>query len=180
MRSGTARNALRQDRWSGDELLTTGEAARVLNSSRQHIVDLCNAGDLPYETVGTHRRVLRADVEAIRNRTLRMTRDQRRSRWLAFAIAGRIVQDPEGVRSLAHVNVQRMREHARGQSVVWLDEWERLLSGPTARLLDELTSYSPVSRDLRQSSPFAGVLTDAERQEVLSAWRSDEERRSAT
>ena len=149
MRSDTARSVLNQDRRSGDEMLTTGEAARLLNSSRQHIVDLCNTGDLPYQTVGTHRRVRRTDVEAIRDRTLRMTRDQRRSRWLAFAIAGRIAEDPDGARSLAYENLERMREQSRGQSVVWFDEWERLLAGPTAHLLDDLTSYSPRSRDLR-------------------------------
>ena len=50
-----------------DELLTTGEAATLLNCSRQHVVDLCDRGDLPFTTVGTHRRVRRSDVEAIRS-----------------------------------------------------------------------------------------------------------------
>ncbi len=58
-----------------DELLTTGEAAALLNSSRQHVVDLCERGELPFTTVRTHRRVRRADVEAIRTRTQRLTRD---------------------------------------------------------------------------------------------------------
>ena len=47
----------------GDELLTTGEAASMLNSSRQHVVDLCDRGDLSYTTVGTHRRVRKADIQ---------------------------------------------------------------------------------------------------------------------
>ena len=39
---------------STERLLTTGQAAKLLNSSRQHVVDLCESGDLPYVTVGTH------------------------------------------------------------------------------------------------------------------------------
>jgi excisionase family DNA binding protein len=62
-----------------EEPLTTGEAATLLNSSRQHVVDLCDRGELPFTTIGKHRRVLRSDVEAIRTRTERLTRDQRRS-----------------------------------------------------------------------------------------------------
>ena len=94
----------------GDELLTTGEAASLLNSSRQHIVDLCDRGDLPFTTVGKHRRVRTADVEALRTRSLRLTRDQRRSLWLAYAFAGRMVADPNGVTQQAIENLDRMRE----------------------------------------------------------------------
>ncbi|HET6560423.1 MAG TPA: helix-turn-helix domain-containing protein, partial [Marmoricola sp.] len=39
-----------------EDLLTTGEVAKILNSSRQHVVNLCSAGELPYTTVGKHRR----------------------------------------------------------------------------------------------------------------------------
>ena len=38
-------------------MLRTGEAARRLGVSRQHVVDLCNQGRLPYITVGAHRRI---------------------------------------------------------------------------------------------------------------------------
>jgi excisionase family DNA binding protein len=77
-----------------DELLTTGEAATLLNVSRQHIVDLCTNGDLPFSTVGTHRRVRRVDLVQLRSRTERLTRDQERSLWLGHAIAGKLVADP--------------------------------------------------------------------------------------
>lgn len=50
-------------------------------------VNLCNSGDLPFSTTGRHRRVRRADVEALRTRTQRMTRDQLRSLWLNHAVA---------------------------------------------------------------------------------------------
>jgi len=154
-----------------DELLTTGEAAKLLNVSRQHIVDLCTNGDLPFSTVGTHRRVRRADLVQLRSRTERLTRDQERSLWLGHAIAGKLVADPTGVLARAQANLAQLQaRHPRGQAARWLDEWGRLLSGPTAAVLDALTSRSLRARELRQNSPFAGVLSDEERHQVLAAF----------
>jgi excisionase family DNA binding protein len=163
---------------TGNDLLTTGEAARLLNSSRQHVVDLCDRGDLPFTTVGTHRRVRRADVEALRTRTRRLSRDEQRSLWLAYAIAGRIVTDPDATIAQARRNLDRMRAASRGQASRWLDEWARVLDGPIDELLEVLTGTSPRSRELRQNSPFAGVLTAADRDRVLGAWRAEHRSRS--
>ncbi|MEO8293089.1 MAG: helix-turn-helix domain-containing protein [Actinomycetota bacterium] len=154
-----------------DELLTTGEAALILNASRQHVVDLCERGDLPFVTTGSHRRVRRADIEALRTRTQRLTRDQHRSLWLGHAIAGRLVADPSGVVEKARQNLSHLkRVHARGAGRRWLLEWEGLLAGGPDGILDALTSRAPRARELRQNSPFAGVLTDQERRNVLSGF----------
>jgi hypothetical protein len=40
------------------------------------------------------------------------------------------------------------------------------------RILETLTSRTPRARELRQNSPFAGVLTEAERQRVLSGFQA--------
>lgn len=154
-----------------DLALTTGEAARLLGSSRQHVVDLIDRGDLPATTCGTHRRVLRRDIEALRSRSQTMTRDQRRSRRLSIAVAGKLVADPEAGLTLAESNIDKLRKrHARGQAAYWLDRWEKLISGPLDGVLDALTSASPVSRELRQNAPFAGLLTDQEREQILTAF----------
>lgn len=154
-----------------EQQLTTGEAAKLLNSSRQHIVDLCESGLLPYTTLGTHRRVRRGDIETLRHRTERLTHDQQRSLWLAYAVAGRIVSDPVGTIEIARHNVETMRSVVRGSAAKWLDEWEKLLDGPIDQLLSAYTSRSLRGRELRQNSPFAFILTDDERATVLSRWR---------
>ncbi|WP_147287746.1 helix-turn-helix domain-containing protein, partial [Kytococcus sedentarius] len=38
-------------------LLKTGRVAEILGVSRQHVVDLCDRGDLPSIRIGAHRRV---------------------------------------------------------------------------------------------------------------------------
>lgn len=154
----------------GGDLLTTGEVAALLGVSRQHVVDLCNAGLLHFTRVGTHRRIRRADAESAVPGTSRLARDQVRSLLLAHAIAGRIISDPAATLALARSNVRRMRETAaRGAALIWLDEWERLLDGPLLTLLQTLTSSAPRARELRQNSPFAGLLTDEERASILRA-----------
>jgi len=155
-----------------DEQLTTGEAARLLNSSRQHVVDLCESGLLAFTTVGTHRRVRRGDVDAIRHRTDRLSADQQRSLWLAYAVAGEIVRDIDHALILACENVVTMRGTARGSATRWLDEWDKLLSGPVDVMLAAYTARDPRGRELRQLAPFAGLLDDQTRTAVLAQWRA--------
>ncbi len=101
----------------------------------------------------------------------RLTQDQLRSWLLGYAVAGRVVANPDATRALARTNLARLRETAP-RAAVWLDEWERLLAGPLPELLLALTSPSERSRELRQNTPFAGVLTDEERERVLQTARA--------
>lgn len=156
----------------GDRLLTTGEAAKILNSSRQHVVDLCDRGELPFVTVGTHRRVRQSDIDAIRTRTVHLTRDQERSLWIAYAVAGHIVNDPFTALILARNNLTVMLKSDRGQARIWLDEWEKLIDGSVENLLAMLTSRSPRARELRQNSPFSGLLTEEQRNQVTDSWKA--------
>ncbi|MFS0894277.1 helix-turn-helix domain-containing protein [Microbacterium sp. 179-I 3D3 NHS] len=154
----------------GDELLTTGEAAALLGVSRQHVVDLIDRGDLPAARVGTHRRVRRGDLLEVRRGSSRLTRDQERSLWLGIAVAGKFVRDPARVRDAARKTLAGMRGNR------WTREWADLLEGPAVDILRALSSDSVHARELRQNSPFAGVLSDTERQRVLAEFR-DEGRR---
>jgi excisionase family DNA binding protein len=79
------------------ELLTTGQAAKLLGSSRQQVVNLCERGDLPFVRVGAHRKVRREHVEALLRPKQALTRDQLKSLWLHQAVAGGLVVDPDKV-----------------------------------------------------------------------------------
>jgi excisionase family DNA binding protein len=158
------------------ELLTTGEAAVLLGSSRQHVVDLCERGLLPYVKVGAHRRISRADVQAVLRPEL--TRDQIKALWLHRAVAGRLVTDPDRVLAKAEANLERLRRvHPGGMASLWLDRWRATLDDGVEAVLDVLTSRSAHAVELRQNSPFAGVLSETERQAVLAAfaarWRAE-------
>jgi hypothetical protein len=131
---------------------------------------------LPYVKVGAHRRVRRADIEAVLRPEL--TRDQLKALWLHRAVAGRLVSDPDGVLSKAQVNLDRLRRvHPHGMAAVWLDRWQATLDDGTEAVLDALTSRAPLAIELRQNSPFAGVLPEPERRAVLAAfgarWRNE-------
>ena len=60
-----------------DETFTTQAAANYLGMSRQHLVDLLEAGELPFHKVGSHRRVRFKDLIAYEKR-----RDEARRRSL--------------------------------------------------------------------------------------------------
>jgi excisionase family DNA binding protein len=162
---------------SGDgDLLTTGETALLLRSSRQHVVDLCDRGVLPYIKVGAHRRIRRADIDAVLRPDL--TRDQLKALWLHRAVAGKLVTNPEAVLTKAKANLQLLRRvHPDGVAAAWLARWHVILDSGVEAIVEALTSRVPEAVELRQNSPFAGVLPEAERRSVLGAfavsWRAE-------
>lgn len=140
----------------------------MLGTSRQHVVDLCADGRLSFQMVGAHRRVSRRDVEAIRERSLELSREEQRSLWLHWAVAGKLALDPARVLGRARRNLERLREvHPTGSVQADFDAWQAWLDGPLDVLLGLLVSRSPRAIELRQNSPFAGVLSPIERTKAL-------------
>jgi plasmid stability protein len=90
------------------------------------------------------------------------------------ALLGKLIGDLGVVRERAHRNIERMRSVARGpQAQGWLDEWSELVDGPPVQLIEVFLGEDEHSIDLRQMSPFAGVLTDAERRAAIRRARAD-------
>ena len=151
------------------DLLTTGEAARLLRSSRAQVTDLCLRGLLPYVKVGSQRRVRRADVEAFIEPGL--SRAQMESLWLHRAVAGKVVQNPPALLAAASINLRRLRRlHPDGPEWDWLDRWQAVLDDGVEAVLDVLTSSGQYAVELRTMSPFAGILSESERRVVLDAY----------
>ncbi len=89
-------------------------------------------------------------------------------RSLAFdrLLRARVEADPHLV-DKARENVERwLLTCAPGVRSVLL-EWRQILSGPRDQLLTLMTSTDEHATRLRQSSPFAGLLSRAERTAIL-------------
>jgi excisionase family DNA binding protein len=153
------------------ELMTTGQAARLLGSSRQHVVDLCDRGEVTCRRTPVHRRLLRSDVEALARTRRGLTREELRSLWLNRAVAAHLARDPERVLERARRNLARFSEiHARGSAEPWLKRWQTVLDQGPEAVMETLTSTAPEAAELRQNSPFPGVLPEKERRQVLESF----------
>ncbi|MGH3524346.1 MAG: helix-turn-helix domain-containing protein, partial [Mycobacterium sp.] len=58
--------------------------------------------------------------------------------------------------------------------------WERVLNGGLDGVIEVMTSHSEDAREMRQNSPFAGVLPEESRVNLLRSfnehWQRDHER----
>lgn len=154
-------------------LLSTGEVAILLGSSRQHVVDLCESGQLAYARIGKHRRIERDTIDAfLRVPEFRagLRREQLASLWLHRAVAGRVVQDPANVLAQARANLDQL-SWTHPSAGPWLDGWRHALDAGPEEVLQVLTSPAESAVELRQNSPFAGVLEETDRSRVLDAFR---------
>ena len=84
------------------------------------------------------------------------------------AVAAKIEENNIGVLERARRNLEVLRAADTGANTEpYLAAWEDLIDGPVARLIRVMTSTDQAARDLRQASPFAGVLSDEERLAVI-------------
>jgi hypothetical protein len=51
----------------------------------------------------------------------------------------------------------------------WYQEWDRVLSRPIGDIRAAISADTPAKRQLRQTSPFAGALTEQERRLLTKA-----------
>jgi transcriptional regulator with XRE-family HTH domain len=102
-----------------------------------------------------------------------LTREERRSLYLHRAIAARLTDNPERVLALARRNLARMCARPQ-QGTQLVREWDVILDRPLPALLPVLTDPGEWARELRHVTPFAGVLSAAERAAVYRAFAADE------
>ena len=74
---------------------------------------------------------------------------------------------------LARENIRRWSamHRADGRTVEYLREWDRIVARGLEQTVGTLLSTSPRARELRQNSPFAGVLSQTERTQALRTFR---------
>jgi hypothetical protein len=104
-----------------------------------------------------------------------MTREERRSLHLHRAIARRLEESPDLVLARAQDTLLLMRGKHPEADQLFLES-EVLLDRPLSELLPALIDPSPRGRELRQVTPFAGILTAEERTGVHRSFREEETR----
>jgi len=91
--------------------------------------------------------------------------NEERSLRLHRRVAERLSQD---LSLLTAAKAQLQRWQAEGTlAIAYIEAWRALIDGPLPKLLAILTGDSETSRDLRQTTPFAGVLNPRERWALL-------------
>ena len=85
--------------------LTTQQAADLLGISRPTLIRLLDKGEVPYERVGSHRRLLLKDV-------LRLRQARRERQYRALEEAAISVEDEENVAAMLEKTSQARREVA--------------------------------------------------------------------
>jgi transcriptional regulator with XRE-family HTH domain len=99
----------------------------------------------------------------------RRARREARSLALAAATAHLVDQDFARAQRLARKNVATMRGVARSRGATeLLNEWLDLVDRGAPVVVRALLDRSEHGHDLRQMTPFAGIMTDRERELVLA------------
>jgi hypothetical protein len=99
-----------------------------------------------------------------------LTREAERSLWLNRVVAVHVAEDPDRAMAIALENLDRMEAVQPGMNP-WLRAWRSVLDSGVDVILGVLTSREPEAVELRQNSPFAGVLGYREREQVLESFR---------
>lgn len=154
------------------DLLTTTQAAKQLHCSRQHVVDLCDNGTLPYVKAGKHRRIRQSDVDTLLNPPAR--REDERSLWLNIALAAKLVADPEPIIAAAKERLQWLRGPDTVHTEPYFQQWEDALDAGPDAVLAIMTDRSERGQVLRSASPMTGLglLDPQERTKILTSHRS--------
>lgn len=88
--------------------------------------------------------------------------DQMRPLLLHTVVASRLITNPAAVIRRARENLDRWTDLSR-HDAYWLERWRRVLELPAGQIALLLTERSQDAADMRQGTPFAGVLDDDER-----------------
>jgi hypothetical protein len=94
-----------------------------------------------------------------------------RSLAMHAVIAAKIERNPE-LLSLARRNLDRWESRQKTSASAWMAEWRTILKRPWRDVASLITEMSDNAARLRQSTPFAGVLTADERRRIYDAFRA--------
>lgn len=96
-------------------------------------------------------------------------RRERRSLAIAAATAAAVAEDFSAARALALENLGKA-EHVIGDNAAlrWVTRWREILDGGPVAVQDALLETTDRGHDMRQMTPFAGLLTEEARRAALA------------
>ena len=94
-----------------------------------------------------------------------------RSLAMHCRVAQKVSRDPRFLEK-ARENLARWSAKSTGPRPRYLREWEKILDRPWPEIAALITDMSEEATRLRSSSPFAGVLSPTEREQVYAAFRT--------
>lgn len=109
-------------------------------------------------------------LELVITFTPQMTREDQRSLAYHRAVAEKIRNNPAAVIAQAKRILKKIRAQHPGTRPL-CDCWQTWLELPLEELLAHILDPGILARDMRQVTPFAGVLTPKERVRVLKQFR---------
>src|SRR6056297_371536 len=151
-RSGMTQRSLADAALTSQPTIAAYEAGRVAPNvdTFQRLLEAC----------GCTLRV--ADAEAPR-----WSRVEEKSLAIRRLIAARLLSNPSSVLEKARSNLASLRRSDRGNAARLLEEWAAILDQPLDAIVTAMLARTQHGIDLRQMTPFAGVLTDDERRKAL-------------
>lgn len=115
-------------------------------------------------------------LELVVNYVPKLTREDHRSLAYHQAVAKVLRQNPQAALQRAKPTLARMRKD-HPHAAVLLDQWQAWLELPIDELIARILDAGVLARDMRQVTPFAGVLDARERMRVLKKFRKENARR---
>ncbi len=104
----------------------------------------------------------------------RLTREDHRSLAFHRAIAEILRKTPTPVLNRAKRNLKYLTTHQPGAKRLF-ECWKSWLKMPLEELISNMLCPLPAAREMRQVSPFSGILKPQDRARILSQFRDDQE-----
>ena len=102
----------------------------------------------------------------------KLTHVERRSLAYHGAVADLLQENPEEIIQRARNHLRRLRTlHPHAAALI--NRWRIWLDLPPDILIKQITDTSELAQDMRQVSPFAGVLSAGQRKKILARLRRD-------
>jgi transcriptional regulator with XRE-family HTH domain len=113
-------------------------------------------------------------LEMITTYMPRLTREDQRSLAFHRAIVEALRKTPETVVGRAIQNLEKLSKNQPGAKMLF-EHWKSWLELPLEDLVSNLLDPLPFAREMRQVSPFSGVLKPEDRTRILRQFRKEQE-----